>query len=976
MRSYRSLLLTTLAVATAAAQEPPPQPVAPVPVRVPMSSSLFLHAETWDGRVFIRRGDHPLGSGRQGWVVQVLRPEALVRGASGAVEFPPESVSPPVPLELDYPFHTPGANQVLHADLALVPAPGLDLNPFPSDALGNPVAGGGHACYELVIYARGFRVGSDFGPQVEHLGLRRARVVLAAPGTPAAAVALARVEPFQALRTAQGDLVRGAGITATFDGRLLVFEGETPGADLPGEHNTLLYSWNHTPGAAAGWSAPRNLVDMHLDRDTPVAGIPFAERYPLAAAPLLRADGRPFRTGEPYPAAYAWITHDGSELVHTSLLRGGTQARHAGLTVIGRFTGNAMKLIDGPLNPDRHTTTRTQASSPGTAPGFWRPYRMDDGRARPGMPIPYSAERPVMSLFLLDEPASYGEVSLAEHADGDYTVYLPMNELFGDATPAAQNGLAFSLDTTRTPDTSGRFRTATLAGGAAFPLECAADGQDRNVGRVGQAIYFPPAGVLRAPALEVAPSVTGQLFLNRLRADTAARLLLALPGAWALQLLPDGALRIDLRAAGAWRTLRSPPASVLTGRWTHVAFSHDAARGRLRLHVDGREVGAFDGPPGAVQAATAELLVGPGAITPGPGAGTEPILVLDEVAVSRVVRSEDELRRAAFQPLTVPPFQTMDPTTLPLGLSAADARVPLGERWPPDPRAVELGRLLFFDPRLSGDGTISCATCHDPRQGFADGLARARGVGGRALARHTPSVVNRALSTAQLWDGRGASLEEQALLPIEHPEEMNADLDQVLAALQAVAGYRLRFYGAFGELPSRTTLARALTSYERSLLSGDSDVDRLQAGQALVLPPDTLGALERGQRLFRGKARCVGCHAGSSYTDEAFHATAPSLDRSDVGRLAITGRAVDRLAFKTPTLRDLPRSAPYFHDGSAASLADVVEVYDRGGLHRDARSPELRPLGLTAGEKADLVAFLTALTGRTVDTRAPTTLPR
>ncbi len=300
--------------------------------------------------------------------------------------------------------------------------------------------------------------------------------------------------------------------------------------------------------------------------------------------------------------------------------------------------------------------------------------------------------------------------------------------------------------------------------------------------------------------------------------------------------------------------------------------------------------------------------------------------------------------------------------TLPAELGA---RVPLGlpaDLAPPDdasPEVVALGRRLFFDPILSLDRTVACASCHRPESGLADAEPTSRGVGGRRTLRNTPTVLNRALGTRFFWDGRAASLEEQALAPIEDEREMALPLDEALARLAADADYAAAFEGAFGGPPTRERLARALASFVRRLWIGDSPVDRFRAGEHDALTP----AERAGLWLFESRGGCWRCHSGPNFSDEDFHATGVGA-RDGVpedGRFAVTGDPRDRGRFKTPTLRGVALTAPYMHDGSLATLEEVVEFYRRGGNPSENLDPALRPLELSDRDAANLVAFLRAL---------------
>ncbi len=310
---------------------------------------------------------------------------------------------------------------------------------------------------------------------------------------------------------------------------------------------------------------------------------------------------------------------------------------------------------------------------------------------------------------------------------------------------------------------------------------------------------------------------------------------------------------------------------------------------------------------------------------------------------------------------------------LPLGLHAADAQLPPGD--PPSDARVELGRALFFDARLSRDGSIACASCHDPAHGFADPRPHSRGVGGGESARHAPAAVNRLFSNLQFWDGRAADLEAQLRFPLLDAHEMAMpSADAVAAQVRAVPGYAPLFAAAYGDARiDFDRLARAVADYERTLLSGDSAFDRFVAGDEAALSP----AAQRGLTAFRGRGHCATCHLGANFTDERFHNTGIGMEQPspDLGRWAVSQRDEDRGAFKTPTLRNVAQTAPYMHDGSLATLADVVAHYDSGGLRNAWLSRDLQPLMLSQQEQRDLVAFLDALSAPVSNGAPPAALP-
>ncbi|MBX3444997.1 MAG: cytochrome-c peroxidase [Planctomyces sp.] len=301
---------------------------------------------------------------------------------------------------------------------------------------------------------------------------------------------------------------------------------------------------------------------------------------------------------------------------------------------------------------------------------------------------------------------------------------------------------------------------------------------------------------------------------------------------------------------------------------------------------------------------------------------------------------------------------------------AAPALEPLPERIEAAASAevVELGRRLFFDVRLSGDNTLSCATCHDPAKGFADGLARSRGVGGGLLSRNTPTVLNVGGLEPLMWDGRAETLEEQALLPLQSHDEMRQDVEELVRELSADAECESRFRSAFGEGVSSERVAAALAAFQRTLTTPNSPLDRHLRGDGEAL---SAGA-RRGLELFRGDADCIRCHHGPLLTDGQFYRLGVGF--TDRGRELTTGRREDRFKLRTPPLRNVALTAPYMHDGSQRTLFDVVEFYYRGAPGRapDGTLLDVQPLrDRSYSEIGDLVEFLEALTGEPPQAAAP-----
>ena len=277
------------------------------------------------------------------------------------------------------------------------------------------------------------------------------------------------------------------------------------------------------------------------------------------------------------------------------------------------------------------------------------------------------------------------------------------------------------------------------------------------------------------------------------------------------------------------------------------------------------------------------------------------------------------------------------------------------------PAKVTLGRRLFHERLLSRNRSLACVDCHRPDRAFTDGRARAVGVFGRRGPRSVPTIVNRAWGESFFWDGRIDTLETQVLEPIVARLEMDLTIDEAVDRLRGTSPYPAVFRETFGRDVNRDDLARALAAYVRTIQSGASPFDRYVWGEPAALSPDA----QAGLRLFRGRANCSACHVGPNFTDEEFHNTGVFWGGQpyDAGRVVVTGVVEDTGKFKTPTLREVSRTAPYMHDGSIATLDEVIDFYDRGGNDNPFRDRELRPLRLTEDEKTSLVAFLQSLSG-------------
>jgi cytochrome c peroxidase len=370
---------------------------------------------------------------------------------------------------------------------------------------------------------------------------------------------------------------------------------------------------------------------------------------------------------------------------------------------------------------------------------------------------------------------------------------------------------------------------------------------------------------------------------------------------------------------------------------------------------------------------------------------------------------------ASSQPLEpIPPDDSLArPKSLhQVGVPVARTRSVIPPDNPQTPEKIALGEKLFFDGRLSTNGSVACASCHDPRRAFTDGRPVSVGIGNRLGQRNAPTVLNALYNTTQFWDGRAATLEQQAALPIANPVEMGQPtLDSAVARIAAIPEYRNRFRRVFGQQPNGPDLLRAIASYERSQLSFDSPFDHFMAGDSSAID----ASAKRGWVLFNTRARCNKCHAltdttsrPTTFTDNSFHnigigivrhrvvalarqaeqlvrrGDTLAIDRaailtpmSALGRYLITRRDSDIASFKTPDLRNVLVTGPYFHDGSSATLWDVIDHYNKGaGLRNPFLDVDIQPLALHEREIDDLVALMASLTSATYRQQAARELAR
>lgn len=811
--------------------------------------------------------------------------------------------------------------------------------------------------------------------------------------------------------------IEGFELTATADSRLLVY-GPTK-EELDRNYPGIQFIFNETPWDPTKWTTPNKISNIHEhgknrsicigQRDSAglcptQSDVPFYERYPISKHPMKMPDGVTSLEGQSTSCNYPWINADGSEIFCQLL-------RNDGLAVIGESTKGIYKLIDGFFNMQPSPTDigagHNSISSLGTGSGTWKLFQDKE------LPLPIPATGRKASQILLTRTAGnnviYGESDTHDFTDGNYLLYLQMNKFVefcgSEPCPNAPFYRSFHYDPTgtKTPDTSGEFNVATLKNGAKFTTgeayKTAPDSSNPSRIFKGSAVVFP-----RGSSIEVTPKTTSasinaarsvytiQFALKpRLTLGTGEFVAVAEKvGSWKISLREKNQIYLDLwlkqsasPEAPTHRITVGPIPNEITERaWTHVSIELTPTRegakfnSAINIHFNGERLvnpGSHSGsfllkdlnlPDGdrryELVGNNNPIILGPTNLSPS----TDGVLVMDEFAISRSRRSPHEIRLSALRPARPPEFQqnTLDklrlpPTCgvfigskpLPKGLNAAELSIPDALLpYVNNQDAIDLGATLFQDKNLSApNNQFSCQSCHDPSKAFTDGRTTAIGAGVGTL--NTPTILNRALSTSQFFDGKSSSLLTQALKPITNPVEMNANMNDVMNYLRK--NFDARFHKVFNGPPTEERLALVLAAFEVSLVSANSHADNLWKG----LPGHLRSSALKGQALFDGKARCAGCHSGSNLTDELLHKTG-------VGTANTTATA---RAFKTPTLRNICMTGPYFHDGSATSLRSVVEFYNRGGaaIGQSAESNlDLIPLGLSNEEVNDLVFFLKTLT--------------
>ena len=842
------------------------------------------------------------------------------------------------------------------------------------------------------------------------------------------------------LRTVSGDIVAGAELSATADGRLLYSKSAQYNFK---ENAANFFEW------AQSFSDPIDWFKLHeATRGVSFRGQPFEEHYPIAKEPIRNLRGLPcdrILCGSDYP----WISQGGEDLFFSQTMDGRPNgALRGGYTMVGANTRYQMVVLDMPFNRDRMLGPG-RTTGPGLYPSMWTHF--DEFEPHRKLLPQHKDELVYLNTGM--GAKGLAEIPLRELVDDNYLLYLHMNEFVRRRLSGESHGdelIEGGKDNARylkwlTPDTSGHMNNAIKDGAAFFDEDVEAN-RDQLLGSVpsftGKSMYFAYGSTLSVPATptnEVNPAGDAALhsplpfatfqFAIKLIRPLAHEVGIFVKGKdWRMLLLQTGEIVFEGSSlvGGIETPFRWETGLKLTDGdfWTHVTLTVKRStatqmRAELYLHGGGKqEIATNDFPGVRLTGSQTNLRIGPAAKTQIASTGTGMVYALDEFSVSKVARSLEEITRVArHKAMTFSStvaigqlFDTIDglrsgldikysdlPSLMRQRLEAPGAghnpsllRIPYAVAYQVlfggrgTSRAddyVSLGRQIFNDVDLTGIG-IGCVTCHDPSVGFIDPIGESTSIGAEGpLTRNTPGLLNRAFSAGQFWDQRSANLVQQAWLPIENPKEMAGTPSEVLKYLRNDAPYKDAFAKIGVELTDATDdalrgeVALALATFQMALLSGANKIDAAKDGVDLsyglgTMPEELQSRVTLGKTLFFGKARCSSCHFGPNLTDELMHNTGTTslstetcTNAIDWGRFDVSRGQGDIGYFKTPSLRFVASTGPYLHHGCVNTLEEVVDIYNQGGVTNAAgkKSVDLRPLGLTATEKTNLVLFLKQL---------------
>lgn len=753
----------------------------------------------------------------------------------------------------------------------------------------------------------------------------------------------------------------------TADGQLLVFNGLT----AERHQGSIMYTYNSSASSTTEWSAEKPISAMYLDSN-------INKKYPLAFNQIKSNLGENYKDTEHVIGAYPWISWEGSEISFMSLWAHTNfgQARRAGFSIVGRWTGNKIRHIDGSFNKKdtvgRGTTLQTTdgkefqtgdirlfTSALASTSSIWNPF---NNLSNPGFPNLF--ENPSM-LFIHSNREEFSEIGFRDYVDGRYVLSLPMNPAINKLTYNSRINYdkKNEVDYFKTPDLSQNDLNGDLVGGASFSVKYETVPLPQNnsyqvldtyetIGFRGQAIKLTESGavvVKSAPILAESDfGLSVEFFVKPTAQLSEYQFLINKPTSYNVILESDNrvSFRVIIEKKPYGILFKGDPLQI--NKWSHIAFTHDPKSGQFKAYINGVLVGV-ESTPISKKISNDDnyaLIIGPGGQKT---VGKKVLMIMDEVKVSNVARSQAEIQDSAGLPYNSRRQQKL--------LTAIKTKFKNEKIKYPDElifnaQVAQLGAKLFNDIRLSKTGTISCSSCHSLSESLAtgDGKDRSIGVTNKRLSRHTPVVFNRIFSNSQMWDGRFNSLLNQASGPILHVDEMGlSNMEEAVDIVKNIPGYIREFKTIFGNDPTALNIQSALAAFQASLIAIPEQIDEAE--------------INNGRELFFGKARCAACHNGLTFSDEQFHNTGIFENENiDLGRKAITLRDGDFGKFKTPTLINISKTSPYMHDGSINTLDAVVRRYIiAGATESKNKDPEIKIISLNEGEISDLVKYLESL---------------
>lgn len=973
---------------------------------------------SWDGRLIFN--PQHLGSQKYGWNVKTFRPEAV--GSTGDIHQDMQNNHELFSASVLFDWSNDASNRPngpgngtgqLH--LAVYPNPAFKQNPYTSNQNGQPSANGKYETYRIYVIGTYANILSANIPQNERVkvtGRTDVQIVVKNPRTTNAAIESARTLTQASLLKTGNRIIHGYEPTVSMDGRLIIWQGH-PQNKLHGSF--VIYSYNPNPHTDdSGWSSPRSISAMYYEHGPGAHsetilpnGAKFSQQYPIARKPISifaaatrEQEGtvRALKAHEPVPGAYAWLSWDASELFFPTVRTFKGPARSA-YAVIGERTNWILEHVDGPVNWTRGNVTDRVDNFPSiheegaqlaaaystlseqlfgsagkhssayetilTTPlslglSMWRP--SPDASTSV---LPYFSGRDTYSM-LTSHSARYFEVPLYRVPDSRFIVSFPFNEAIkfsiNDAiemeTPSTNKNYwevvrdVFSHSPKYTSDISGNGLIGTLSPGAEFPFEYnrAKDVWrnqqkliDYTEGVKGNSIYFRPGAHVKtqlsaeAVASMAKPSGWAISYWFRSLVDLTDKnfsfLMLGnytlTMGKWGTH-LKLGLRDKDLNLLADINLIHA--SEILSGdkQWKHIAISYHQKtvsfylNGQLRKQQVISENAAKGIELALENGENTKLIVGPHELPANQN--TPAVIALDEFDLLNAALDERTLRRLSY---TQSPPKT-----------------------PPTNKLVALGKQLFFDTRLSGNQRLSCGSCHQPENGFSNGLQNAPGIYGRPGKRNVPTLIGKSNKIANMFDASAPSFETQWLLPLAHPNEMAVSIDLMKSRLQLDGNIVARIKTLTNETALVTGVGKALSAYIESL-SPQVDISKMILSDLA----------EAGKKVFFGEGRCANCHNGPYLADGNLHHV--GLPDTDAGRGEITGLASDTGKFTTPSLLALSDTAPYFHDGSANSLFDVINHYRIAANLSASTSTRIRLLELSNADVDNLVSFLTEVSDLT-----------